>query len=79
MPHDKGGRVLAIGDVVHVPCRIKDLSAAGDYCNVTLETVEPMYPSEHTSAITLNARQVVLAETCDGRPIDAPPKLPSAA
>lgn len=59
--HDKDGRPLEVGDVVHVPCRIKELGHGADYCNVTLETEERMHPGPNTTTITLNARQVIKA------------------
>jgi len=59
MPHDKNGQVIEVGDEVMVPAVVKQVMTGEDYCNVTLETTEPMYPGEHKSGMTLNARQVV--------------------
>lgn len=58
--HDRNGTPLKVGDLVTIQCRIRTCDANPDYCNVTVETVEPMHPSEHPTAITLNTRQVVL-------------------
>lgn len=61
MPHDNNGVKIEVGDTVMVPCVVKSVSPGEDYCNVSLETCEPMHPGEYTSAVTLNARQVVKA------------------
>lgn len=59
--HDKNGKPLAKGDRVTVECTVRDgyETEGGGYCNVQLETVEFMYPSQNKTAITLNSRQVV--------------------
>lgn len=59
MPHDKNGHLLEVGDKVLVECEVKQVTTGEEYCNVTLETREPMYPGHHKSGITLNAKQVV--------------------
>lgn len=66
MPHDKNGQVLAVGDWVSVPCRVASISTGEEYCNVGLETTEPMFPGEQKNSISLNAKQVVL--TASGEP-----------
>lgn len=58
MPHDKNGQLLQDGDMVVVRCVVKSVQAHEEYCNVTLETVEPMYPSDRKDTITVNAKQV---------------------
>lgn len=58
MPHDKNGNQLSPGDNVIVRATVVRVDAGEDYCNIQLETVEPMFPGEHKSAITLNAKQV---------------------
>ncbi len=62
MPHDRDGQVLVVGDVVHVPARVKALHLTEDYCNVDLETLEPMPPGDGTNSMSLNAKQVVKAD-----------------
>lgn len=57
MPHDKQGAEVHVGDVVTVRCRVKEIHLTEQYCNVQLETVEPMYPGEGRSMLTLNAKQ----------------------
>lgn len=37
--HDAKNRELHVGDVVLVPCVVKELTAGEDYCNVQLVTV----------------------------------------
>lgn len=59
MPHDLKGNLLAVGDIVLVPARVKDLYQGDEYCNVTLETTEPMFPGTVKSGLTLNAKQVL--------------------
>lgn len=60
--HDAKGRPLKAGDLVLVPCRVKETNATEDYCNVTLETVFGRRPDgmvEHiggiNTAVTLRA------------------------
>ncbi len=63
MPHDRDGRVINPGDTVLVPCRVLVVHNGEEYCNVDLETSQPMYPGDSRTKIVLNARQVVLAST----------------
>lgn len=63
MPHDNAGQPLKVGDLVMIPCRVKDIYSTDEYCNVELETLYPMHPSSHHSGITLNAKQVSLVPT----------------
>jgi hypothetical protein len=58
MPHDRDGKVLSIGDYVYVPCVVTMIATVEEHCNVTLETVEPMYPGDYKTTITLNSKQV---------------------
>lgn len=58
MPHDRKGNLLKAGDHVLIEATVKDVQAGEEYCNVTLETVEPMYPGDSKSTIVLNAKQV---------------------
>lgn len=59
MPHDRDGNTLEAGDFVNVPCVVKMVSTGEEYCNVTLETQESMYPGDNKSGMSLNAKQVV--------------------
>lgn len=70
MPHDRNGRELKAGDRVLVPCVVREVYSGEEFCNVTLDTVEPMFPGEHRTALTLNARQVLL-EQGEGAPAGA--------
>lgn len=63
MPHDRDGNPLNAGDLVTVQAVVKAVQVGDEYCNVTLETVEVMYPSENKSTLTLNAKQVVRADS----------------
>jgi hypothetical protein len=60
MPHDRDGERLGVGDTVLVPARILRIHDTEDYCNVDLETVQPMSPLDSRTPLTLNAKQVVL-------------------
>lgn len=59
MPHDKNGAELAVGDKVTVEAVVKEIQTGEEYCNVSLETSEPMHPAETKTPICLNTRQVV--------------------
>lgn len=67
--HDKNGTPLKQGDIVSVLCKVVNTTEGTEYCNMTVETVEPMYPGEYKTSVTLNTRQVVLQE----RPKDPEP------
>lgn len=58
MPHDKYGNRLQVGDRVLVTCRVADIYTTDEYCNIGLETIEPMYPGTWHNGITLNGRQI---------------------
>ncbi len=58
MPHDRDGRILEVGDLVIVYCKITSIQPTDEYCNLTLETEEPMYPADNKSTIVLNSKQV---------------------
>ena len=58
MPHDKNGNALAVGDIVLIRAKVTTVSAGEEYCNLNLETVEPMFPGVAFSALSLNAKQV---------------------
>jgi hypothetical protein len=59
MPHDKRGEELRVGDTVLVPCVVKAIHLTADYCNVDLETKEPMHPFAQKTALVLNSKQTV--------------------
>lgn len=60
MPHDKNGEELKVGDVVHLKCTITHLSENAEYCNCTIQSVEPVHPSNHQTGtiVSLNTKQV---------------------
>lgn len=72
MPHDRDANELRVGDRVNVPCRIKAIHQTEHYCNVDLETLMPMPPTESPSGIALNAHQVVLAPEAFAKPVTPP-------
>ena len=59
MPHDKNDSVLKPGDVVIMEFVVKDVHGYEDYCNVSLESVEPLHPGSHKTTLSaVNTRQV---------------------
>lgn len=70
MPHDRNGKVLQVGDLVMVPCQIKEIHLTEEFCNVTLATSLPMYPSQAPSTLTLNSRQVEVKSRLSDRIVD---------
>jgi len=58
MPHYRNGNILEVGDEVMVPAKITSVQAGLEYCNLTVETIEPMYPGDSKNTITLNTKQV---------------------
>lgn len=58
MPHDIDGREIKAGDRVTIECIVRTVSTGLEYCNVTMDTVEPMFPGEHKTCYTANAKQV---------------------
>lgn len=73
--HDKNGHPLVVGDRVTIECIIQSASTNPDYCNLSLASVEPMYPGTSKTYIAVNAQQVVYVEPAIV-PVPAPP-LPS--
>lgn len=67
MPHDKKGKALKVGDVVNVKCKVIHINDGSDYCNVGLQTVEPMFPTSDPSSLSLNAKQVEVYGDLDGK------------
>ena len=60
MPHDRKGHELQAGDLIMIEAIVRSVSPGEEYCNLTLDTVEPMYPADTKTCIVLNARQVTL-------------------
>ena len=58
MPHDANGRELLPGDLVTIKAHVIAVQPQPDYCNVSVQTERPMYPSSSPTTITLNAGQV---------------------
>lgn len=58
MPHDINGKVVAVGDTVIIRAKVLNVNMGEEYCNVTVETEQPMFPGTNKSQITLNAKQV---------------------
>jgi hypothetical protein len=62
MPHDRTGQPIEVGGEVTVSFRVQAVQSGDEYCNVTLESVERMYPGEHKTVLNVNARQVDVAD-----------------
>lgn len=58
MPHDKNGQELKVGDTVAVEAVVTAIFQTDDYCNVNLNTVEPMFPGNDKTFLVLNTKQV---------------------
>lgn len=52
--HDKNGKPLKIGDRVRMEAVITEGHAGEDYCNATIESVEPRRPDGLKERCTLN-------------------------
>jgi hypothetical protein len=63
MPHDKNGKELKVGDRVNVEYEVTAVHTGEEYCNVSLQTVEPMFPGDSKTPATLNAKQVELLDS----------------
>lgn len=59
MPHDRDGKQISVGDTVWVPCIVRTIHDGEGYCNVDLETLQPMPPTNNRTELTLNAKQVL--------------------
>jgi len=62
MPHDLAGKLLQKGDRVFIVAIVKDIQEGDEYCNVTLETDQPMFPSDSKTTIVLNTKQTKKVE-----------------
>ena len=58
MPHDAYGHLLNIGDIVYIPAKVKEIHQTEEYCNVSLETERPLFPTSRPYVMVLNAGQV---------------------
>lgn len=65
MPHDKHGKELTAGDTVTITATVTGVSSGENHCNLTVETVEGMLPSNAKTTITLNAHQVEKVDLFD--------------
>ena len=66
MPHTQDNHIVAVGDVLYLPCRVKNVHAGVEYCNVDVETVYPMPPYDTpTTFSAINTRQFVKAVELD--------------
>ena len=66
MPHDLRNRVLQVGDLVMIPCRITSIIPTAGYCNLSVETLLDMPPDNtKTHIYELNTKQVLRANVLD--------------
>lgn len=60
MPHDLNNEPLAVGDVVSLDCRVKEIMTGEKYCNVLLETIlPPNPPTMGPCTVSANSCQVI--------------------
>ena len=63
MPHTRDGKVIQPGDIIYLPCKVLNVHAAEEFCNVDVETIEVMpgngYPSRFSA---VNTRQFISEE-----------------
>lgn len=64
--HDKFGHALKPGDDVLIHAKVTECHEGDNYCNVTLETEEVMFPGDAKSTVNLNAKQVMKAKKGKG-------------
>ena len=62
MPHDLNNKLVSVGDLVYIPCRVKSITMDEQYCNLTVETIYFMPPYDGPQQVTLNTKQVILQE-----------------
>lgn len=69
MPHDKNGQALKVGDKVSIKAEVTAIHEGSEYCNLSLVTVEVMFPSQNKSALSLNAKQVERIGASEHKPV----------
>lgn len=58
MPHTKDGHEVKQGDVLYLPCRVENVHAGDEHCNVDVITLEPMPPYPMPTRLSsVNTRQ----------------------
>lgn len=62
MPHDKNHKLIQPGDKVTIEATVVSVTDADGYCNATVITDEPMYPTTAGTTIVLNAKQLLKHE-----------------
>lgn len=58
MPHDRNGKILEVGDIVNIPCKIKQIHLAEDYCNYDLEYLYPFIDGQRQLTSFVNTKQL---------------------
>ena len=58
VPHDVNGKLIEVGDIVNVPCKVESVQTGEEYCNVMVKTIHNMPPYQNGTSISLNTRQV---------------------
>jgi hypothetical protein len=58
MPHDRKGNLLQVNDIVNIPCKVTAVQTGEEYCNLNLESIEPMFPGTSKNSFVVNAKQV---------------------
>lgn len=65
MPHDCEGSKIKVGDQVILRATVKSVQEGDEFCNLTVDTLIPMHPTDQPTTITLNTRQVQLETSKD--------------
>jgi hypothetical protein len=63
--HDAKKRELKVGDTVLIPCRVREVQAQDNHCNVTVDTLGGRIPDGQTECVTLNTAQLYRANQGD--------------
>ncbi len=61
MPHDKNGKQIQQGDIVNLRCRVDQVQAGEDACNVNLIALDGN-ESDYKPSIACNARSLELVQ-----------------
>lgn len=66
MPHDANGNLLKVGDEVVLRAVVEDVQAHAEWCNCSIRTIHPMYPSDRKDLYTLSTRQLEKVSSIPG-------------
>ena len=71
MPHTMQGAELQVGDEVIMRFVVKNVMTNEEYCNVTLESVEKLYPGNYPTTLgavnTKQTEKIEMSMSSDGK------------